>query len=130
MIDLVHTQNIKEQLSENPEGVQAIIDSAKVGICITNSETNFVAVNNMYCEIYGYSREELIGKAFTLVVPEINRPRMDFLHQKFLRDKREIARKWEVENKEGKRLEISVDTAYSERLFDKTPHKITFVQVE
>lgn len=130
MIDLVETDEIKEKIRENPEEVESIIAEASMGICITNSEANFVLVNDNYCQIYGYDREDLIGSPFTIVVPDEAKEKMDVLHQKFLRDKKEIARTWQVKNKEGNIMEISVDAGYSEDILDKTPHKITFVHLE
>lgn len=130
MIDLVETDEIKEKIKANPENLESIIAEASMGICITNSEANFVMVNDNYCQIYGYDRDELIGNSFTIVVPDEAKEKMDILHQKFLRDKQEIARTWQVQNKESQLIDISVDAAYSEDILDKTPHKITFVHLE
>lgn len=130
MIDLIETEEVKNKIAANPDDVQQIIEDTTIGICITNSEGNFATVNNKYCEIYGYEREELIGNSFTVVVPDANKENMQVLHDKFLEDKEEISRTWTVKNKAGEEMEISVDTAYSEDILDKTPHKITFVQKE
>jgi hypothetical protein len=48
------------------------------------------------------------------------------LHDKFLVDKKEIARNWEVQDKLGRRIQISVDAGYTEKVADK-PHKITLI---
>lgn len=130
MIDFVEAAEIKYDIFMKPENVLEIIQRASMGICITNAEAKFVAVNDNYCQIYGYEREELIGNGFTIVVPDAFKEQMNLLHEKFLKDKTEIARNWTVVNKSGVEMEISVDTAYSEDIFDKTPHKITFVHKE
>ena len=39
---------------------------------------------------------------------------MEHLHDKFMKDKREIARNWTVQTKNGP-IEISVDTAYTDK---------------
>jgi two-component system CheB/CheR fusion protein len=130
MIDLNETEKVRNAIAENPENVQSIIDNASMGICITNSKGNFVTVNDNYTKIYGYSKEELIGNPFVMVVPEENKAKMQTLHDKFLRDKREISRNWTVQDKNGNEIEISVDTGYTEAIFDQTPHKITFVEKE
>ena len=130
MIDLVETEEIKEQIKENPSNLEKIIAEASMGICVTNQEANFVLVNDNYCQIYGYEREELVGQPFTIVVPKESKEKMDLLHQKFLRDKQEIARTWQVQNKDKSLINISVDAAYSEDILDQTPHKITFIHLE
>ena len=130
MIDLIETTEIKEKISEHPAQVLDIIGEASMGVCITNAQGIFVAVNDHYCQIYGYAENELIGQSFTIVVPGSNQETMSNLHDKFIRDKSEIARNWQVVNKAGQGMEISVDTGYSEVIFDSTPHKITFVKLE
>lgn len=130
MINLLETTDIKEQIQNNPSAILEIIETASMGICITNAQGNFVAVNNQYSNIYGYSKDELIGNSFTMVVPTDNQTKLSNLHDKFIRDKSEVARNWIVVNKAGEPMEISVDTGYSEAIFDQTPHKITFVHRE
>lgn len=129
MIDLLVTEEIKEKLEENPEKAAEIINSTdEIGICVTDADKNFAAVNSAYCDLYGYSREELIGYKFTKIVPDNLKEQMEHLHDKFMKDKREIARNWTVQTKNGP-IEISVDTAYTDKAFGG-PHKITFVSKE
>jgi PAS domain S-box-containing protein len=130
MINLLETSKIKKAIEANPTEVTSIIETTDIGICITDSNGNYAAVNKAYCRIYEYSKEELIGHSFTLVVPQEYREQMQVLHRKFLRDKREIAREWTVITKSQKPIKISVDAAYSEKIFGATAHKITFVQSE
>ena len=127
MIELLVTEEIKDKLAENPARANAIINSTnEVGICITNQQMEFVAVNDEYCRLYGYERHELIGNKFTMIVPEEYKEQMQHLHDKFMRDKREVARDWTVATKNGP-LDISVDTAFSDKIFGGEPHKITLV---
>jgi len=129
MIDLLETERIKKEIEENPSNVtQSIESTPTIGICITNSLGLFVEVNTAYTQIYGYDKSRLLGKSFLMVVPDENKANMEILHKKFLKDKMEIAREWEVVGEDGKRISISVDAGYSEDIFDKTPHKITFIQ--
>jgi len=131
MINLLETERIKKEIEADPSKVmQSIESTSSIGICITNSLGLFAEVNTAYTKIYGYDKSQLLGKSFLMVVPEENKANMEILHKKFLRDKKEIAREWEVVGEDGKRISISVDTAYSETIFDKTPHKITFVHQE
>jgi PAS domain S-box-containing protein len=128
MINLLETSKIKKAIEADSAQVTSIIETTSIGICITDSLGNYAAVNKAYCRIYEYSQEELIGHSFTLVVPEEYREQMQVLHRKFLRDKREISREWTVITRSGKQIKISVDAAYSEKIFGGKAHKITFVQ--
>ncbi len=128
MIDLTETKHLREAIYANPDEILSIIENTEIGICITNQEANFVAVNQAYARTYGYTKEELIGNSFLIVVPNTTKEQLKFLHDKFLKEKRELARIWTVVRKTGEEIDISVDTGYSEDIFDKTPHKITFVQ--
>ena len=56
--DLRHTQQL----------LDSIIENANVGICVTDADGRFVRVNPAYTDIYGWSREELIGEPFTKTV--------------------------------------------------------------
>jgi len=128
MIDLIETNRLREAIYANPDDVLDIIENTKIGVCITNQATDFVAVNQAYADTYGYTKEELIGNSFLMVVPNVTKDQLKYLHDKFLEEKRELARIWTVVRKTGEEMDISVDTGYSEAIFDETPHKITFVQ--
>ncbi len=128
MINLIETKKLKEEIYANPDDILEIIEKTNIGVCITNKNADFVAVNQAYANIYGYEKEELIGNSFLIVVPNATKEQLMFLHDKFLNEKRELSRAWTVVRKTGEEMEISVDTGYSEEVFDKTPHKITFVQ--
>jgi PAS domain S-box-containing protein len=131
MIDILETERIKDEINATPSAVLEIIETTSdIGICITNDQGNFAAVNEAYTKIYGYTKSELIGNSFLMVVPPTNQENMDHLHRKFLKDKKEISREWEVVRKNGERITISVDTGYSEHILGGGPHKITFVHRE
>mgnify|MGYP002777474191 FL=1 len=127
MINLLETKRIKEEIEKKPADYLNIIEKASMGICITNAEGMFVAVNENYTKIYGYKREELIGTHFSIVVPDGNKEYLKKLHDEFMKNKFEILRNWEVKKRSGEIMKISADAGYSEKINGK-PHKITFVQ--
>ena len=128
MINLTETKRIKDSINATPKKVLEIIESTTIGICITNDKGNFAAVNEAYTQVYGYEKKELIGNSFLIVVPTETKEQMVYLHDKFIKEKRELAKQWTVQRKNGELIEIEVDTGFSDQIFDKTPHKITFVQ--
>jgi PAS domain S-box-containing protein len=125
-IDLFETKRLKKEIDEKPLEFKSTIEKTDLCICVTDAKGYFVAVNNNYCRVYGYSRYELVGKHFSIVVPGANVDELKKLHDKFIQDKYEILRNWEVVNKTGARIKIQVDAGYTEKI-DGKPHKITFV---
>jgi len=82
--------------------------AADIGICITDKNGIFVEVNNAYCKIYGYIKEELIGNHFSMVVPQENRHAASQLHDDFFDNENEIPQEWVVQRKDGSLLNIFV----------------------
>ena len=128
-IDLFETKRLKKEIDAAPADFKSIIENTELCICVTDAKGYFVAVNNNYCRVYGYGRHELVGKHFSIVVPGANVEELKVLHDKFIQDKYEILRNWEVVNKAGQRIKIQVDAGYTEKINGK-PHKITFVMPE
>ncbi len=104
----------------------SVFDQTAVGICITNRERRFVLVNDAYCRTYGYSRDELIGQPFTVVVPEENRQAANDLHDAFIAGSPEIPLEWTVQRKGGDRITV-VTTAALLVDADGERYKITTV---
>ena len=58
----------------------SVFNSLDVGILVADSEGFFVDMNDSFCRLTGYECDELIGKYFLTVVPEIQR---DFTNYTF-----------------------------------------------
>ena len=110
-----------------PEDVLTLLDIVPVGICVTDARGIFVQVNQAYCDIYQYDRQELIGNSFTMVVPDEWKEHMQELHDLFMGKKYELQGKWDVIDKQGSIKKILSNAAYiSEDELDG-PRKMTFV---
>lgn len=129
MIDLKETKRVKELLMRRPSDFQAIIEETPLAICITDKSAHFKAVNENYCKLYGFERSELVGKPFTVIVPEENRQALKTYHDRFFVDKYEILRKWVVVNNKGKRMEIFADAGYNDTM-EGGPYKITLIKFQ
>lgn len=106
--------------------VQSVYDAASVGICVTDADGYFVNVNRRYREIYGYENEDLIGRHFTMVVPEEAREQARELHDEFISDGSEPPHEWQVKHSEGHLITVEV----SARLLiqeDGSRYKVTSV---
>lgn len=89
----------------------SVFDETAVGICITDASGRFVQVNRAYCQIYGYSSDELIGQPFTLVVPPGYQNQAQTMHDAFIGGQPEIPVEWVVQRKDGTHITIVVTAA-------------------
>ncbi len=58
------------KLKENEEKLIALFEAATEGIIISNSQGGIVLINKMGEKLFGYKREEIIGKKIDLLLPE------------------------------------------------------------
>ena len=105
---LADCADMKNVLVEKEKLLASVFKVTEVGICITNERGTFEDVNNAYCEIYGYDKSELIGKPFTLVVPDENKKEAQNLHDEFIAGEEEIPMEWIVQRKDGTLINIYV----------------------
>ena len=126
MIDLQEAERLKKELNEDPENYRKVIENTFLGVCITNENGAFHAVNSKYALMYGYSTKELVGNNFTMVLEESQKEKLQELHDLFMKMKDEIMRNWKVKHKDGSLFKISADAGYSGEI-EGRPHKITFV---
>jgi PAS domain S-box-containing protein len=87
--------------NDNGTFYEAIWNSADIGMCVTNVDGRFVMVNDAYCCIYGYTRSELIGQVFTMVLPQDHREYALHIHKTFLEGSPESAGEWTILRKDG-----------------------------
>lgn len=91
---------IKEQL------LDIIFSSVNVGISVINEEGKYEIVNCAYCDILGYTKEELIGETFTVILPKKEWKNALAIHKAFV-ENGEIKRKnWKVIRKNGEILDV------------------------
>lgn len=105
----------------------AVFESLPTGICVTDAQGFFVYVNQAYCRIYGYNRDELLGSSFLKVVRPDQHALLSQLHDDFIAGKEELEAEWEVRAKGGKPISITA----SARRFqgnDSRYYKLTIVQ--
>ena len=125
--------NIEPQVAEiqravpAPQWAEAMLGNLDVAICHTDSRGYFLDVNEQYLALYGYTREEVIGKHFTLVVPEAYREVASQIHDGFIRGEAEAPAEWTVVNRAGQAIKVWVTPV---RMVDDDdqPSKITLVE--
>jgi PAS domain S-box-containing protein len=115
-------RNVTEQrqrerdLRQTRELLTSIIETANVGICVTDRDGRFVRVNPAYTDLCGWSEDDLIGEHFTKVVPPEDRTYAADMHDRFIYDRDdEVPGEWRVLRKDGAIRDVIVTAGYLEQ---------------
>jgi PAS domain S-box-containing protein len=124
--NITDQQKALDDLRNSEHRFKSIIKSCIIGICITDENGLFEFVNEEYCKIYGYKPEDMLGRHFTMVVPEKDREYMSSLHDDFIQYGKDIKGNWTVIDKKGDEHYIVADAT---RIKDESGRfrKVTFV---
>lgn len=86
----------------------SVFNIVSIGICITDENGCFVDANSSYCEIHGFTKAELIGNPFDMVVPKSSESHFHELHTRFLVEGQHQPFEIRLLHKTGKLLTISI----------------------
>lgn len=125
---LNETLTLKDHAGEvlNPQHLLSRLET--LAFCVTDHEGNFLEVNEAYTQLYGYSQEELLGKHFTLVVPEAYKTYLAELHKRFIAGDVEIPTEYTVQRKDGSLVKIIAEAVRVEDPEEGTS-KLTIIDV-
>jgi PAS domain S-box-containing protein len=78
--DITEHKRAEEEARENTEILEAVFRLSPIGICVRDVDGNYLHVNDEYCRIFEFSKEELIGRNFSLILPpdEVETARQTF----------------------------------------------------
>lgn len=62
--DITARKKAEEALRDSEQQLQLIFDNAPIGMAITDFHNNFLKVNRSFCDITGYTKEELLNMTF------------------------------------------------------------------
>lgn len=93
--------------------LNTLIDAANLGVCMVDHRNKIIDVNEYFCKIFEYDREELINKPYSVLQPENYRERASLYYQNFVEGNQHTALK-QVLTKSGKRKNVYSFTATSE----------------
>lgn len=90
-LDVTARKQAEEALRESEERFRAIVNQATAGIAQCNMSGRFILVNQKYCEITGYSREELLHKRIQNITHPDDLPHNLDLYQRLVTQKTDFA---------------------------------------
>lgn len=67
--NLTKSKEAQNKLSESQNFGESIFQSAKIGLAVIDSWGYFININQYYALMTGYTPEELIGKPYSIIVP-------------------------------------------------------------
>ena len=86
-LDVTDRKQAEEALRESEERFRAIVNQATAGIAQCNMSGQFILINQKYCEITGYSREELLHKRIQDITHPDDLPHNLDLYQRLVTQK-------------------------------------------
>ena len=94
LIDITEKKLAEEKLRKSEEKFRRIVETAGEGFVLMNEGLDIADVNNAYCQMIGYSREELLGKS---VLDLATDDFADILHQLPARITQEVLAKLDAD---------------------------------
>jgi diguanylate cyclase (GGDEF)-like protein/PAS domain S-box-containing protein len=108
-VDITERKNIERALFESQALLAAIFDVTPIGLCVADMQGRFVRVNQAFCELYGYSADELLQENFLKILPPAQHENVLKLHQDFLNNRlSDIPNEWIVQTKSGENLTVQI----------------------
>ncbi|MBN1562430.1 MAG: PAS domain S-box protein, partial [Anaerolineae bacterium] len=68
-VDITDQVLAEQSLEAERRFVADLLNVVPIGICVNDEEGRYVLVNDAYCEIYNFRREEIIGQHFSAITP-------------------------------------------------------------
>jgi PAS domain S-box-containing protein len=75
LVDITERKNTQVALSETEYYFRTLVDTINEGLSVFDEKGKFSYVNDRFCEMLGYAREELIGSSHLKVIPQERRER-------------------------------------------------------
>lgn len=106
---------------------QAILNECPIGIAVIGYEGLYLTVNPAYCDIYGYTKNEMLNHSFTMVFPDEAKQSVLVRHQRFLKEGTRLGGEWPVLHHDGQHMTVFSEsvTFYPD---EGLPARLVYVQ--
>jgi diguanylate cyclase (GGDEF)-like protein/PAS domain S-box-containing protein len=93
-----------------PSLLGEIIGHAPIGVAVIDFDGRYRSVNPAYCKMYGYAESELLGRSFTMVLPDDEREGILARHQAFLTEGGTLRGEFKVLRHDGVMLHVVAES--------------------
>jgi PAS domain S-box-containing protein len=119
-----------ERLIEKAELWQLLFDESPDAIALFNANRRFFLVNNAFCELTGFSREEIINQKLAIVLPaEFRRAHKKYENDYIQHPEKKVNRHGlapRILTREGTELNIDIDLSFF--YYDNTIYYTAFIR--
>ena len=98
---LIEAHTLEHDKTRQASEILALFDISPAGIAVADEQGRYLDVNPAYCRMFGYAREELIGKTFALILPEGSRVQEANMLQMALSDDASAPLELKVRHRDG-----------------------------
>lgn len=68
-LDITERKTTEENFQRGRQLLASTLDVLPVGVCLTDETGHYRMMNDAYCEIYEYDRDEMIGQHYRVIMP-------------------------------------------------------------
>lgn len=68
-VEITERKKAEEALERGSNLLAATLDVLPVGVCLTDETGHYRMMNDAYCAIYEYDREEMLGQHYSVIMP-------------------------------------------------------------
>jgi PAS domain S-box-containing protein len=105
--DITDRKRAEEALRASEERFRSLVEQASDGIFIADLEGKYTDANRSACQMLGYTREELIGKKITDLIPPEDLPRLEEVRTSQLMGEVHVG-EWRLKRKDGNYLPVEI----------------------
>ena len=117
-IDITERCRIEAELAESNNKFRAIFENNSAAMAIISPDTTLLMVNDEYCKMSGYTRDEVIGTSWTSQIPPEDLDRLKEYNSRRLIDPQDAPDKYEFTfyNKNGEIVHAFMSVSMFNRL--------------
>ena len=111
LLDITDMKRLHNELSESESLTLSAFNAINIGICITDEHAKLIKANQVFCKLYGFDADELVGEDFSVMLPEEKKQNSLLLHNELISGTPLGDTEWIVKNKQGTEIKVKVSAS-------------------